>query len=168
MRTPRRAGVVVQCMVRAGTAAGAWYGGVSVAAGKTSLHKRGTHAGNTHKPGDNGKQSVYVRGAIVRITVLHLQYKQREAEPCPEREGAHISRCEKRNTTKKIKANHSLNITSEAVGKKFDKRHGATRRRTATQSCSDQTHRRRNRPGVSRKAPNIIPGLQGTTASEAQ
>lgn len=79
MRTPRPAGVVVQCMVRAGTAAGAWYGGVSVAAGKTSLHKRGTHAGNTHKPGDSGKQSVYVRGAIVRITVLHLQYKQREA-----------------------------------------------------------------------------------------
>ncbi len=29
------------------------------AAGKTSLHRRGTLAANTHKHGDNGKQSVH-------------------------------------------------------------------------------------------------------------
>ncbi len=51
------------CMQRCGRAVYACgYGRwrlVASAAGKTSLHRRGTHAGITHKHGDNGKQSVY-------------------------------------------------------------------------------------------------------------
>ncbi len=49
-------------------------GGVS--GRKTSLHRRGTHAGNTHKHGDNGKKSVYAVQLSASPTVLHTHAVQ--------------------------------------------------------------------------------------------
>ncbi len=62
----------MQCM-RAGTAVSACLRLVASAAGKqdiVALHRRGSHAGNTHKHGDNGKQSVYA----VQLSASPLKY----------------------------------------------------------------------------------------------
>ncbi len=46
----------IRACMRAGTAAGGISGRKDIVG---QVHRRGTHAGNTHKHGDNGKQRVY-------------------------------------------------------------------------------------------------------------
>ncbi len=87
----------------------------------------------------------------------HIHHRKRVAEPYPIRGGAYSSSpgCAQRD--QEIKANRSLNITSESVGNKGVLLVSAmVRQRTASTVLI-----RRSRPGVSQ---HPVPGPQGTMA----
>ena len=62
----------VQCM-HAGTAAGTAPRSEAPAAGRISFHRRGAHAGNTHKHDSNVKQSVYTARLSTSPTNIYTE-----------------------------------------------------------------------------------------------
>ncbi len=110
---------------------------VASTAGKTSLHRRGTHAGNTHKHGDNGKQSVYAV-QLSASPILHIHRWKRVTYITVSKTGSGVALDVESGTRTTNKSRQIVARASRVklCTKECAERHGAT---THRQSCPDQT-----------------------------